>query len=150
VKRGNDRHSFQVTLFTLPLSEAASEGRARGACLPEMYKFSAFIHCRIMRPLRPFDTRIAWWSSWTRMVICLPLYFFLKKPCKVLCPPAPFLRAPPAGLLIFGFRSLSTDVVDAVRDGAGGGGLAFAAADFALPLDLVSGSDSPEYDSSVS
>lgn len=85
------------------------------------------------------------------------VYFFLKKPCNVLCPPAPFLSAPLAVLLIFGFLSLSTDVDDPFLEGPGGAeGFGFGGAgalDFALLLVCTagaSGSESPEYDSSVS
>jgi len=47
-------------------------------------------------------------------------------------------------------RSLSTEVVDAVREGAGAGVFFGGTAVFGLILVVVSGSDSPEYDSSVS
>lgn len=84
-------------------------------------------------------------------------YFFLKKPCSEVCPPAPFLSPPEgAALLILGFLSLSIDVDDPVRDGAVGGAVLTLAgcdlaAGLALPVDLAgSVSDSPEYDSSVS
>ena len=58
--------------------------------------------------------------------------------------------APLAVLLTFGLRSLSTEVVDVVREGAGAGAFFGGAAVFGLGLAVVSGSDSPEYDSSVS
>lgn len=79
----------------------------------------------------------------------IDIYFFLKNPCRVLCPPGPFFIAPLAVLLILGFRSLSTDVVEAVREGAGAVAFLGGAAAFGLEF-KVSGSDSPEYDSSVS
>jgi len=47
-------------------------------------------------------------------------------------------------------RSLSTEVVDAVREGAGAAVFFSGAAVFGLDFVVVSGSDSPEYDSSVS
>jgi hypothetical protein len=96
-------------------------------------------------------------NTCSRNLQAADLYFFLKKPCNVLWPPAPFFSAPLAVLLIFGFLSLSTDVDDPFLEGAGGAeGFDFGGAgalDFALLLVCAagaSGSESPEYDSSVS
>jgi len=50
---------------------------------------------------------------------------------------------------MFGLRSLSTDVVEAVREGTGAGAFLVEGAAFGFDCE-VSGSDSPEYDSSVS